>query len=159
MTVWQKAAWEYKDGETICKFARLILASFHQIDSASNTTNTDPESKHQQCKSHHRSPSTPTNITSMHIQNLLALAALPSLISAWTLQLGGDVWDGKSNQGCKGDFTHVNGQMLSWDRSFFSDCCVHLYADHKCSHQVGISCPDWKKTLSQTVGSFKVTDC
>jgi hypothetical protein len=101
-----------------------------------------------------------TNLRNMHVQTtILSMLAIPYLATAWTLQLGGDVWDGKGNQNCKGGFFHRKGEILSWDRAFISDCCVHLYQDAKCSHQVGYSCKDWDKTLGQTVGSFAVSDC
>ena len=92
----------------------------------------------------------------MHLSTILLL---PALTSAWTLTLGRDVWEGKKNRGCTGT-NHAAGERLDWDRGFFESCCIRLYGNNQCKDpQAGISCPDWKKTLSQPVRSFQVTNC
>ncbi|KAF2730995.1 hypothetical protein EJ04DRAFT_514903 [Polyplosphaeria fusca] len=92
----------------------------------------------------------------MHIVAFLPLL-LPAA-SAWTLVLANRVWDGTGNKGCTPATTPA-GSTLDWDRAWLSDCCVHLYNDASCSSQVGYSCKDWKKTTSQRISTFKVTNC
>jgi hypothetical protein len=90
------------------------------------------------------------------------LLALSPAVSAWSFTYGPDgaqgVGSGSANQGCKGIY-HPSGATFEWDRGFFEDCCIHLYGDGNCQAQVGLSCPDWEKTASQDLWSYKVTDC
>lgn len=86
-----------------------------------------------------------------------------SLISvqafAWTLTLGGKVFDGDSNKACTA-VTANSGSQLEWDRGFFEDCCVRLHSDPNCAtQQIGFSCDDWEKVLGQDVKAFQVTNC
>lgn len=97
-----------------------------------------------------------TNIMKAFI--VLPITLLPTVIHAWTLTLGGKVWNGGNNRGCTSSPTSA-GQQLDWSNAWYSDCCVHLYSDGSCGSQVGYSCNDWKKKLSQYVGSFKVDSC
>lgn len=91
----------------------------------------------------------------------IALLALTptALVNGWVLTLNKQVWDGSGNKGCTGNFKYGKGQLLEWDRAWYSTCCIHLYADGKCDKEVGYSCGSWKKTLSQTVESFKIDSC
>lgn len=89
---------------------------------------------------------------------LLALTPM-ALVSGWDLVLDKQVWNGGGDQGCTGGFKYGNGELLEWDRAWYSTCCIHLYKDGKCKTQVGYSCASWKKTLDQTVESFKVDSC
>ncbi|CAB4397222.1 unnamed protein product [Rhizophagus irregularis] len=86
-----------------------------------------------------------------------------SLISvqafAWTLTLGGKVFDGEANQSCKA-VTANSGSQLEWDAGLLESCCVRLHSDPNCAtDQIGFSCDDFDKVLSQTVLSFQVTNC
>jgi len=89
---------------------------------------------------------------------LLPLLTLASSASAWTFVFSGGVRDGTGNKGCTA-INHARGQTFEWDRGFFSDCCIHLYDSSSCSNEVGISCPDWKKTASRDLKGFRVTNC
>ena len=90
----------------------------------------------------------------------IVMAVMPSVHAGWSFIYGNpkNVDSGKGNQGCKA-ITNRAGTEFKWDRSFFSDCCIHLYKDNHCGQQVGISCPDWSKTASQNLFSYRVTDC
>lgn len=89
---------------------------------------------------------------------LLALTPM-GLVDGWVLTLNKQVWNGEGDKGCTGGFKYGDGQLLEWDRAWYSDCCLHLYQDGKCKTQVGYSCGSWKKTLDQTVESFSVDSC
>ncbi|CAG8791198.1 16662_t:CDS:1, partial [Dentiscutata erythropus] len=90
------------------------------------------------------------------IFKILLILSLMTQSFAWTLTLGGKVYDGNTNQDCTAAFGKT-GTQLDWTRKLFSGCCVRLYPDSACKkQQIGYSCKDWKKTLSQNVGSFKV---
>ncbi|EMD67881.1 hypothetical protein COCSADRAFT_294188 [Bipolaris sorokiniana ND90Pr] len=94
----------------------------------------------------------------MKLNTIMLLPAFATAIHAWTLVLGGQVFDGKGNRGCS-RVTANAGSRLDWDRAILSSCCVHLYSDAGCSKQNGYSCSDWEKNLGQNVRAFKVTDC
>jgi hypothetical protein len=96
--------------------------------------------------------------TTMKLNSIILLPFLPTAINAWTLVLGGQVFDGTGNRGCS-RVTANAGSRLDWDRATFSDCCVRLYSDSGCGTQVGYSCSDWEKNLGQNVRGFKVTSC
>ncbi|PVF92696.1 hypothetical protein CPB86DRAFT_790919 [Serendipita vermifera] len=85
--------------------------------------------------------------------------------SAWTfLWRGSDnlahIYDGgDNNRGCT-RISHAKGKTFEWDRGFFSDCCISLYAGTTCSGDPqGYSCSDWKKAASLNLNSYKVTHC
>ncbi|KAF2013579.1 hypothetical protein BU24DRAFT_424579 [Aaosphaeria arxii CBS 175.79] len=86
----------------------------------------------------------------MKFSNIALLAVAPAAINAWTLTLGGNVWNGKGDRDCKASVT-AKGKALDWANAWYSSCCLHLYNDAGCTNQVGYSCNDWKKTLSQPV--------
>ncbi|CAB4466761.1 uncharacterized protein OCT59_014195 [Rhizophagus irregularis] len=86
-----------------------------------------------------------------------------SLISvqafAWKLTLGGKDFKGEANQSCKA-VTANSGSKLKWDARLLESCCVRLYSDPNCAKdEIGFSCDDFNKKLSQTVQSFQVTNC
>ncbi|GBC04662.1 hypothetical protein RclHR1_00580027 [Rhizophagus clarus] len=97
------------------------------------------------------------------ISTIFKILFILSLISvqafAWTLTLGGKVFDGTDNLTCTA-VTAFSGSQLSWKRGFFEDCCVRLHSDSLCStQQVGFSCEDWSKVLGQDINAFQVTNC
>lgn len=88
------------------------------------------------------------------------MALMPSVHAGWSFIYGSpkDVDSGDGDQGCKA-ITNKAGTDFQWHRSFWSNCCIHMYKDNHCGQQVGISCPDWSKTSSQNLYSYRVTDC
>jgi len=105
-----------------------------------------------------------TNIHNPTPDNMKFAAALLAIILpaqawAWTYVDGsGSVFDGRRNVGCTKSITPA-GKTFDWDRGFFEDCCIHLYAEPGCVNQVGFSCSDWKKPASRNLGAFTVTNC
>ena len=72
------------------------------------------------------------------IKILLILSFLSVQTFAWTLVLGGSVFDGRRNRACTRKFA-AKGSYLSWERGFFEDCCIRLYSGSSCSNQIGFS--------------------
>jgi hypothetical protein len=79
------------------------------------------------------------------------LFILAPAISAWTFTYGAQgsqgVSQGTANKACAAIY-HPAGSTFEWDRGFFEDCCIRLYADANCQAQVGFSCSDWTKDAS-----------
>src|SRR5947199_348979 len=66
---------------------------------------------------------------------LLILSFLSVQTFAWTLTLGGSVFNGRNNQVCT-QKSAAKGTRLSWKRGILETCCVRLYADGLCSKQL-----------------------
>ncbi|KAI9665573.1 MAG: hypothetical protein M1831_001716 [Alyxoria varia] len=95
---------------------------------------------------------------------LLLTALVANSATAWTFTWRQSnntphVANGGGNKGCSG-ISHAKGKTFEWDRALFSDCCIKVYTNSKCSGDpAGYSCGDWTKKASVDLGSYKVESC